>query len=230
MLIIMAAQIAATVSGAPVDCLAPLTKEESRAEGAARESKRRAANLLILEPDEDLLPANAPESFKPALVILSYSLNADGTVLDCDVQKASKIASLDAASCKLLRRHHRVGTAFNSSSPKRIAVNWTPRVPNPERRVCTSNGGAVPISGDRWITSEVFSGPGMQSGSAFVALDVGPTGRAVRCVIRDANISKGLQANVCNMAVKRSVILPAVDRDGMPKATTLVFVVRFVVR
>jgi hypothetical protein len=230
MFIFIAAQIVAGVGGSPVDCLVPLTTEERRQDDAVRASKRKAANLPILEPDEDLLPVDSPANFKPVLVILSYTLNSTGSVSDCTIQKPSGIGSLDNASCALLRRHLKIQATAQSSKPQKVAINWTPRAVRPERRVCNTNGGAVPISGDRWISSSVFSGAGIQSGSAFVALDVGATGRITNCVVKAATISKTLQSNLCNMAIQRAVVLPALDREGQPIATKLLFVARFVVR
>lgn len=230
MVLLGVAQMVASVAGTPADCLAPLTTEERKQDDAARASRSRAGDLLVLEPDEDHLPAGVSADFKPQLVTLSYLLGADGRVSDCLIDNASEINGLNLASCGLLRRHYRVDPGANSSKRQKVAVNWTPRAVRPQRRLCVSNGGAVPVSSDRWITSNVFSGTRLQAGSALIALDVGPKGNVVNCSVRLSNISTQLQRNLCKLARQRAFALPAVDDQGRFVATTMTTVVRFAIR
>lgn len=228
MILLGVAQIVTSVAGTPVDCLAPLTTEEQKQDDAARASKWGAANLLVLEPGDGQLPADAPADFKPQLVILSYLLAPDGRVTDCLIDKASSISSLNVTSCELLRRHYRIAPGPKSSKRQKLAVNWTPPAVRPQRRLCNNNGGSIPVSSDRWITSDVFSGTKVQAGSAWIALNIGPTGRVASCNVRLSDVTVQLQKNLCKAASQRAIALPAIDDQGNFVASTLTVVVRFV--
>jgi hypothetical protein len=228
MIIMGLAQAVAAAQGDPADCLARLTREERGQDEAARAAKRRAGGLVLLEPDDDQLPADAPADFPPVVVTLSYMIGADGRVTDCATKKGGDVPVLDAASCALLRRHLRARSGPATSRPQKAGVLWTPRAVRPERRACNDNGGTVPVSSDRWITSQVFSGAGLQAGSAHVQLEIGATGRVERCAIKAADIGAALQRNLCDAAIRRATVLPAVDAAGEPVAGRLRFVVRFV--
>lgn len=226
MIFVLAAQMV-SVAGTPDDCLKPLTRGEQQQDDAGRASRSRAGSLIVLEPDDDQLPANAPADFKPQLVRVSYLIGSNGRVSDCIVDKASAIAAFNSASCELLSKQLQVGDQTQSPKRQKAAVNWTPRALLPQRRLCNNNHGTVPISTDRWINSAVFQGTQVQAGSALVALDVGATGRMEKCAIRSANVDRVLQRNLCTMAIQHAVVLPAVDAAGSPTPATLTFVVRF---
>lgn len=226
MILVLAAQMV-SVTGTPDDCFKPLTREEQQQDNAVRASHGRAGNLVVLEPDDDQLPTNAPADFKPQLVTISYLIGPDGRVSDCVVDKASAVAAFNSASCELLNKQLRFGDQTHSPKRQKAAVSWTPRALLPQRRLCNNNHGTVPISSDRWINAAVFQGAQMQAGSALVALDVGATGRMEKCAIKLANVDRVLQRNLCTMALQHAVALPAVDAAGSPKQATLTFVVRF---
>lgn len=229
MLFALAMQVAAIEPQAPrpEDCLPPLTREEQARDDASRSSIRKAGKLIVLEPDDDQLPPGAPADFKPQLVTISYLIGSDGRVSDCLVDKPATIAIFNVASCELLGRHYPVGAGPQSSKRQKAAVNWTPRALRPQRRLCNNNYGTVPVSSNRWITSQVFSGAPMQAGSALMALTIGANGQVQNCTIRAADIDKALQRNLCAMASQRAVVLPAVDGQGNGVPSALSFVVRF---
>lgn len=213
---------------AEVHCLRELTKEERDQDRASRAVQRKAGNLPVLEPDDDQLPTDVPAVFKPQLVVLTFSVDADGRVSDCNVTKASPLKVFDQASCNLLRSHYRSRPSAQPSGRQTVAVAWSPPAIRPERRACNNNRGTVPVSSSRWITSDVFFGARTQEGAALLALDIGRAGRVERCTVPVSNIDEMLRRNLCDMALKRAVFLPAVDQAGEPVPARSSVVVRFV--
>jgi hypothetical protein len=227
MIVVLAAQIVVGATGTPADCLRPLTKEEEKQDDASNVSKRRAGNIVVLEPDSDQLPDHIPAQFEPQLVRFSYLVGTDGRVSDCGIDKGSSISEFNAPSCELLRKHYRTTAGPQSGKRQKAAVNWTPRAVLPQRRLCNNNGGTLPVSSERWINNTVFQGTRIQAGSALMALDIAVTGQVEKCTIKAATVDRILQRNLCTMAVQRAVALPAVDETGKPFVATLSFVVRF---
>jgi len=213
----------------PFNCLSPGTAEDRKQNVDALYSEAKAYPLKVLDPGDDLLPLGMPDLFKPQLVITDAELDQDGRVSDCRVRQQSKFQVLNAASCELVRNHY-VARQPVGSKKQKIAVDWTPRTADPERRACFDRNGTVPIAASLWTTSAIFKGAKLQNGAAFIALDVGTAGVADRCTVLAADVSGDLQRNLCRVVVQRATVLPAADGHGNLVPARMKMVVRFIVR
>ena len=175
-------------------------------------SARALANLASYISDEDY-PAEAIRNGEQGIVGFVLDIGPDGLVTDCRIESSSGSASLDEATCRIMRTRPRFTPARDAEGnaipdAMKARIRWV-----------------LPVADDLDFSSYISRADypdeailRREQGRVGVTLSLSAEGRVTLCGVTSSSGSASLDARTCDLLKSRVRMMPSEDqaRQGLP--------------
>ncbi len=178
--------------------------------GVSAPAAAQAPRTINIPPHE--YPADVTPGPEPVRVLVRYELGGDGRFAACEVRRSSGIASLDAASCRLLRERAR----FRPEPGLRrgtLVLRWL----GSDTDNLNPPGAPIPVSLAEEIFDSDYPAEALrrnESGRVVYDVDVSATGVPMRCTVSESSGSAVLDRHTCDIVMQRTAYIPASNGAG----------------
>jgi TonB family protein len=168
-------------------------------------------------------PAEALTANAQGEVVVSWVVARDGQVKSCRIERSSRHASLDDATCRLLRERARYESLdVNGPALRRFRETFIWRLPVGATAMIATP--AVAKNEASWISTDDYPPKALRSnqeGTVQLRWTIEPSGRVRDCQIVASSGYAALDRAGCRLLRYRARYAPARDRFGRPVAMTM---------
>jgi TonB family protein len=190
--------------------------------------QRARANLGAYFSADDY-PAAALRANEQGTTGFRLNIGTNGRITGCQVTASSGSATLDQATCRILRSRARYVPARDSYGAPATGsdsgrVSW--RLPAEEETPAEALRAGIPVPFtpaaarvpfDSYVTARDYPAAALRAreeGASYLRIVVGITGRVIACDINDTSGSDALDAAACRIARARATYTPARSQAG----------------
>lgn len=146
-------------------------------------------------------------------VVAEIDIGPQGDVSRCEIRRSSKIAPLDAATCRLLGERGMFAFDFRGRS-RRIKLQWAAEPSEWDRN---EPGTPLLIFTPELVTDFDYPRAASRRNEQVVVtyeVDVSEEGRPLACRVIESSKSTALDRRTCEAMMRRAAFIPASDGAG----------------